>query len=62
VDSPIYRLLGIDVGKHQLGGSLGVTRFAHYALTADLLEGELRTHRQLTIGFTQRSNHDTVSI
>ncbi|WP_409496997.1 transcriptional regulator [Amycolatopsis sp. cmx-11-12] len=41
VNSPIYRLLGTDIRKHQLGGSFGVTHFAHYALTMDLLEGEL---------------------
>jgi hypothetical protein len=40
-DMPLYRLLDIDVGHSQLAGALGVTQFARYALTMDLLEGEL---------------------
>jgi hypothetical protein len=41
VDAPLYRLTGIDIAKGRLGGSVAVTRFASYALTLDLLEGEL---------------------
>ncbi len=41
VDMPLYRLTGIRVGKDEIGGSLGITQFASYALTLDLLEGEL---------------------
>jgi hypothetical protein len=41
VDMPLYRLAGIDAGKGQISGSLGITQFASYALTLDLLEGEL---------------------
>ena len=41
VDMPLYRLTGIRVGKGEIGGSLGITPFASYALTLDLLEGEL---------------------
>ena len=41
VDMPLYRLTGISVGKGEIGGSLGITQFASYALTLDLLEGEL---------------------
>ena len=41
VDMPLYRLTGISVRKGELGGSLGITPFASYALTLDLLEGEL---------------------
>ncbi len=41
VDMPLYRLLGVNVGKGQVTGALGVTHFARYALTMDLLEGEL---------------------
>lgn len=41
VNSPLYRLLDIEPAAHHLGGSLGVTHFVHYALTMDLLEGEL---------------------
>ncbi len=41
VDMPLYRLTGINVGKREIGGSLGITQFASYALTLDLLEGEL---------------------
>jgi hypothetical protein len=41
IDMPLYRLLGVDLGKGAIGGSLGITRFAEYAVTMDLLEGEL---------------------
>jgi hypothetical protein len=40
-DMPLYRLTGIDAGKGEISGSLGITQFASYALTLDLLEGEL---------------------
>jgi hypothetical protein len=41
VDMPLYRLLDIDVAKGAIAGLLGVTQFVRYALTVDLLEGEL---------------------
>jgi hypothetical protein len=41
VDAPLYRLVGIDVAKGRIDGSLAISRFASYALTLDLLEGEL---------------------
>jgi hypothetical protein len=41
VDMPLYRLTGISVGKDTISGSLGITQFTSYALTLDLLEGEL---------------------
>ena len=41
VDMPLYRLLDIDLRKGAIAGSVGVTQFVHYALTMDLLEGEL---------------------
>jgi hypothetical protein len=41
VDAPLYRLAAIDIAAGRIGGSLAVTRFAAYALTLDLLEGEL---------------------
>jgi hypothetical protein len=41
VDAPLYKLTGIDVAKGRIGGSFALTRFASYALTLDLLEGEL---------------------
>jgi hypothetical protein len=41
VDMPLYRLTGISAGKGEISGSLGMTQFAAYALTLDLLEGEL---------------------
>jgi hypothetical protein len=41
VDAPLYRLAGINIAPGTIGGSLAVTRFASYALTLDLLEGEL---------------------
>ena len=41
VDMPLYRLTGINAGKGRIAGSLGITQFASYGLTLDLLEGEL---------------------
>lgn len=41
VDMPLYRLLDVDVSRGSLRGSVGVTRFVEYAVTMDLLEGEL---------------------
>lgn len=41
VDMPLYRLTGIDIRKGELGGSLASAPFGSYALTLDLLEGEL---------------------
>ncbi len=41
VDMPLYRLLAIDIHKGAIAGALGVTHFVRYALTMDLLEGEL---------------------
>jgi len=41
VDMPLYRLTGINAGQGEISGSLGITQFASYALTLDLLEGEL---------------------
>jgi hypothetical protein len=41
VDMPLYRLTGIEAEKDEISGSLGITQFASYALTLDLLEGEL---------------------
>ena len=40
-DMPLYRLTGIDTAKGEIKGSLGITQFASYALTLDVLEGEL---------------------
>jgi hypothetical protein len=41
MDMPLYRLLDIKIGQGVITGSMGVTQFARYALTMDLLEGEL---------------------
>ncbi|MGH3789221.1 MAG: transcriptional regulator [Pseudonocardiaceae bacterium] len=41
VDTPLYRLLDVDVTKGHIAGTVGVVSFAEYALTMDLLEGEL---------------------
>lgn len=41
VDMPLYQLRDVDIGDNAINGRLGVTRFSHYALTMDLLEGEL---------------------
>jgi hypothetical protein len=40
-DMPLYRLTAIDTAKGEIKGSLGITQFADYALTLDVLEGEL---------------------
>jgi hypothetical protein len=41
VDTPLYRLLRIDIGNGALAGDLDLIPFVRYALTMDLLEGEL---------------------
>ena len=41
VNMPLYRLRSIDVDGSTFAGSLGIAPFVHYALTMDLLEGEL---------------------
>ncbi len=40
-DSPIYRLLNLDLRPGSLSGAVGLVSFVEYALTMDLLEGEL---------------------
>lgn len=40
-ESALYRLTGIDFAEGKIGGTLGLSRFTSYALTLDLLEGEL---------------------
>ena len=41
LDNPIYQLLSLDPSAHHLRGRLALSTFAAYALTCDLLEGEL---------------------
>jgi transcriptional regulator with XRE-family HTH domain len=41
VDGPLYRLLDVDVDRGGIRGSVAVIPFVRYALTMDLLEGEL---------------------
>lgn len=41
VDMPLYRLTGIDAGKGEISGTLALAQFSTYALTLDVLEGEL---------------------
>lgn len=41
VDMPLYRLLGVDIRRGTIAGSVGIAHFIGYALTLDLLEGEL---------------------
>jgi len=41
IDLPLYWLAELDVSGGKVAGRLGVTRFAHFGLTLDLLEGEL---------------------
>jgi hypothetical protein len=38
---PLYRLLDIDVSSGMISGTVDIVPFAEYALTLDLLEGEL---------------------
>ena len=40
-NAPIYRLLDLDVRQGAIGGAVELTPFVEYALTMDLLEGEL---------------------
>jgi transcriptional regulator with XRE-family HTH domain len=40
-DAPLYRLLDLDVRPGLVGGAVGLVPFVEYALTMDLLEGEL---------------------
>jgi hypothetical protein len=40
-ESALYRLTGIDFADGKIGGTLGLSRFTSYALTLDLLEGEM---------------------
>lgn len=42
VNNPLYTLAGLDLGSGRLAAEFGCTDFAAYALTADLLETELR--------------------
>jgi hypothetical protein len=41
LDNPLYRLLDIELGPTSMLATLGLSTFAAYALTADLLEAEL---------------------
>ncbi len=41
VDGPLFRLVDVEPRKGAIGGTAEVTRFVRYALTMDLLEGEL---------------------
>ena len=41
MNSPIYQLTSTAISKGGIGGTVSVTDFVHYALTMDLLEGEL---------------------
>jgi DNA-binding XRE family transcriptional regulator len=40
-NAPIYRLLAHDIAREAIDGRVGLGRFVEYALTMDLLEGEL---------------------
>lgn len=41
VNMPLYRLRSVEISGPTLAGTLGIASFVHYALTMDLLEGEL---------------------
>jgi hypothetical protein len=47
VNNPLYRLTAIDLGAGRLTAEFGLTDFATYALTADLLETELRDQMRI---------------
>jgi hypothetical protein len=51
-DMPLYRLLNVDAKKSDIIGALGVVPFVEYALTMDLLEGELID--AISAGFSAR--------
>ncbi|MGH3772761.1 MAG: hypothetical protein ACRDRW_15440 [Pseudonocardiaceae bacterium] len=40
-NAPLYRLLDLDIRRGAIGGSVGLAWFVDYALTINLLEGEL---------------------
>jgi hypothetical protein len=40
-NAPLYRLLDVDVSRDAITANVGLAPFAEYALTMDLLEGEL---------------------
>ena len=40
-NAPLYRLHDVEIGDSQVSGTLGLESFVQYALTTDLLEGEL---------------------
>ena len=40
-NKPLYRLLDVDIRTRVISGSVGLAPFVEYALTMDLLEGEL---------------------
>jgi hypothetical protein len=41
VDMPLYELLSVDIKAGRIAGTVGIAPFVQYALTMDLLEGEL---------------------
>ncbi|MFS8104489.1 transcriptional regulator [Lentzea alba] len=41
VNMPLYRLLGVDIQRESIGGTVGIASFVEYIVTMDLLEGEL---------------------
>jgi hypothetical protein len=54
-DNPLYRLLRIDIDHAHVSAALGLTSFASYALTADLLEAELLDSLADTVEGSARS-------
>jgi hypothetical protein len=51
-DMPLYRLLNVEVSQGHIAGRVGVVSFVEYALTMDLLEGELID--AISAGFSAR--------
>jgi hypothetical protein len=59
VNTPLYRLLDIDIARHRLEGVVNLADFASYALTMDLLETELTG--ALAAAIPQRAGDGVVS-
>jgi transcriptional regulator with XRE-family HTH domain len=59
VNTPLYRLLDIDIARHRLEGVVNLADFARYALTMDLLETELTG--ALAAAVPQRAGDGVVS-
>lgn len=57
LDNPLYQLLSLDLAAGHVSGQLGLTTFAAYALTGDLLEGELVEAMHTEAGNRPKESH-----